>query len=438
MRFLNSVKSLYAAVGILVLTIGLGAYVDIENEAMHARNLEVNTNLERMVRLNQELSNMLVIAVLKQSALGTASYDNVKANLLQTMLTVTEATKTQVFAQEIASLSTTQTQLRELEGKVIALINDDHWDAASEILFGDVYSLTTKTYAVDSEAAVGSVTGELVAAAQRFGHLKDAALGLRVGALILLVWVGVMFSRRSRVNLAEQMRLRQEVTVAYRDMEARVQERTADLERTTQRLALENEERVRSDDRTRLILGSVGEGIFGVSTEGRCTFINAAASQLLGFSSDEILGQDIPQLIHHSRSDGSHLAAQDCPMSAKFSLSGQRRSASGEALWRKDGTCFISEYSVTPFVDEKGETSGAVVVFRDITEQLNSQLELQQRMDELQRFNHLTMGREDRMIALKQEINALLQAQGLEKKYPRADEIELLPMVPEQVPGGAL
>lgn len=438
MRFLNSVKSLYAAVGILVLTLGLGVYVDIENEAMHARNLEVNTSLERMVRLNQELESMLVIAVLKQSALGTASYGTDRDQLLQTMATVTEATKTQRFAQEIVALSSTQAQLREIEAKVLAAINDDKWDAASETLFGDEYSLTTKTYAVDSEAAVGSATSEMADSARQFGRVKDAALGFRVVALVLLVWIGVMFSRRSRADVSEQKRLRDEVTVAYGDMEARVLERTADLEKTTQRLAVENEERVRSDNRTRLILSSVGEGILGVDAQGKGTFINAAATQLLGFSSDEIVGQDVQSLIHHSRADGSPLTAHECPMHVRHASAGRPRTATGEVLWRKDGSHFLSEYSVTPFVQEKGRSSGAVVVFRDITEQLNNQQELQERMHELQRFNRLTMGREDRMIALKQEVNALLQAKGQEPKYPNAEENPTQAAAAEQAQGSAL
>ncbi len=422
MRFLNSVKSLYAAVGILILALGLGAYVDRQNEAMHNRNLAVNSGLERMVRLNQELTNMLVIAVLKQSALGTASYDTVNVDLKQTMATVTEISRTQSFSQEIISLRTSQEQLRAKENMAVQMISLDKWDAASDILFGDDYLLSRKTYEVDSDAAVGAAMAELSAEAQRFGRIKDIALGLRLGALVLLVLIGVMFSRRSRADLAEQRRLREEITVAYRDMEARVLERTADLEKTTQRLALENEERVRSDNRTRLILGSVGEGIFGVDTQGKGSFINAAGTHLLGFSENEILGQDIPRLIHHSRADGSPLAPQDCPMHADYALSGRHRQASSEVLWRKDGSYFFSEYSVTPFMDEKGQPVGAVVVFRDITEQLKNQQELQDRMDELQRFNRLTMGREDRMIALKQEVNALLQAQGLDKKYRSSDE----------------
>lgn len=365
---------------------------------------------------------MLVIAVLKQNALGTASYDTVNADLKQTMATVIEITRARGFTQEIISLRSSQDQLREKENMAVQMIALDKWDAASDILFGDDYMLSKKTYEVDSEAAVGAALTELSTTAQRFGRIKDAALALRVGALVLLVWIGVMFSRRSRADVAEQMRLRDEIAVAYRDMEARVLERTADLETSTQRLAAENEERVRSDNRTRLLLGSVGEGIFGVDTQGRGTFINAAGAQLLGISAEEILGQDIASLIHHSRADGSPLAPQDCPMHVLHALSGQPRTASAEVLWRKDGTHFFSEYSVTPFMDEKGQPSGAVVVFRDITEQLKNQQELQERMDELRRFNRLTMGREDRMIALKQEVNALLQAQGLDKKYRSADE----------------
>lgn len=437
MRFLNSVKSLYVAVGILVLTLGWGVYVDVENETLHARRLEVNIGLERMVRLNQELTNMLAIAVLKQSALGTASYDTVKDSLQQTMETVTEATRAQGFAQEIASLSGTQGQLRGIEGKVISLINDDHWDKASELLFGDGYSLTSKTYAVDSEAAIGAVMGELAATAQRLEQLRYVALGLRGAALVLLVWIGVMFSRRSRADLAEQMRLREEISVAYRDVEARVLERTSDLETTTQRLALENEERAKSDQRIRLILDSAGEGIVGVDASGRGVFFNQVATRLLGYGAAEMVGVELHRLIHHQRADGSPLPEEECPMHLACAQ-GLDRKVSGEVLWRKDGSAFLSEYSVTAIRDDQGHHSGAVVVFRDITEQRRNQQELQERMDELQRFNRLTMGREDRMIALKQEVNALLQAQGLAKKYRSADEQTALPATAEIEQGGAL
>ncbi|TRZ95794.1 MAG: PAS domain S-box protein [Rhodocyclaceae bacterium] len=420
MRFLSSVKSLYAAVVILFLTIGLGSYVDLRNEGMHAEHLEINTGLERMVRLNKELTSMLVIAVLKNSALGTASYDTVKNDLDQTMKTVIDLTSKQNSQQEVASVSNSQVQLREMEGRAREFINSENWDGAHAILFGDDYMLTTKTYEVDSESAVSAVMSDLATTSTRFARIRNVALGLRIGALLLLIWIGVMFSRKVRADLAEQMRLRDEITEAYDAMEARVRERTADLEESGKKLALENEERVKSDSRTRLILNSAGEGIFGLDAEERGTFFNDAAAKLLGYSADEMGGREIHSLIHHSLADGTPLAPEDCPMHVAC-VTGKSAKVSNEVLWRKDGSWFFGDYSVTPIVDDKGGAAGAVVVFRDISEQRKNQEELQMRMGELERFNRLTMGREERMIQLKQEINTLLEAQGAKKRYKDLD-----------------
>lgn len=420
MRFLNSVKSLYAAVGILVLMMGLGSYVDFKSETMHAQQLEINVSLEKMVRLNQELGSMLVIAALKNNALGTASYETVKNDLRQTMDTVTELTKTRGFLQEITSLSETQAQLRAMETKALALINDEDWAAASAILFGDDYMLTKKTYEIDSESAVSAVTGELAASAQHVSRIRDGALALRMTALVLLLWVGVMFSRRSRDDLAEQTRLRGEITDAYREMEARVQQRTADLATTSERLTEENAQREKSDRRSRLILNSAGEGIIGLDASGHGVFINQAGTALLGYADADILDQEIRALIHHQRADGSPLPATECPLHLAC-LEARACKISDQTLWRKSASGFLAEYSVTPILNEHGDNEGAVVVFRDITEQRRNERELQQRMDELQRFNRLTIGREERMIALKQEINQLLAELGREQKYADPD-----------------
>lgn len=420
MRFLSSVKALYVAVLILGLTLGLGSYVDLKNEAMHRQHLEITTGLERMVRLNQELTNMLVIAVLKQNALGTASYATVKSDLDQTMKSVADLTATQNLQQEITSLGESQTQLRNIEGRAFELIEKEQWPDASLLLFADDYMLAKKTYEVDSESAVGAVMTELAATATRFGHVRDAALAMRLGALLLLIWIGFNFSRKISADLTQQKRLRDEITEAYDAMEARVRERTADLESSAKKLAQENEERLKADGRTRLILNSASEGIFGLDADERVTFFNDTAARLLGYGADEIAGKTIHDVIHHARADGSPLAPEDRPLHIACAT-GQRRTVTGETLWRKDGTAFLSEYSVNPIAGETAGTAGAVVVFRDITEQRKSQDEVQQRMDEMERFNRLTMGREERMIRLKMEINRLLAAQGATKKYQEID-----------------
>jgi diguanylate cyclase (GGDEF)-like protein/PAS domain S-box-containing protein len=122
-----------------------------------------------------------------------------------------------------------------------------------------------------------------------------------------------------------------------------------------------------SEERFRLLLESAGEGIYGLDTEGRCTFVNGAALAMIGRTRAEVVGQDVHGLIHHSRTDGSPNPPEECRMCDAF-RSGHSRERIIETLWRGDGTSFVAEYSARPMYAE-GHITGAVIVFRDVTEQ---------------------------------------------------------------------
>jgi len=61
--------------------------------------------------------------------------------------------------------------------------------------------------------------------------------------------------------------------------------------------------------KTKLILKSAGEGIFGLDLDGNTTFVNPVAEKILGFKEEELLGQLQHGLTHHTKSDGSPLPA---------------------------------------------------------------------------------------------------------------------------------
>jgi len=130
-----------------------------------------------------------------------------------------------------------------------------------------------------------------------------------------------------------------------------------------------------SEERSRLILGSIDEGILGMDIDGRASFINPAGAAMLGYQAEELVGQGVHAKIHHSHPDGSPLPREDCPMYAT-AHDGQPRSIDDEVLWRKDGSCFPVEYSTTP-VKKGGENVGTVVAFRDITERKAAEQRLQ-------------------------------------------------------------
>ena len=121
-----------------------------------------------------------------------------------------------------------------------------------------------------------------------------------------------------------------------------------------------------SEERTRLLLESVGEGVFGVDLDGIVTFVNPAALTMLGYERDDMTGKDAHSLIHHTRSDGGRYPIEECPMWRAYII-GESTSADDEMLWRKDGSGFSARYYSTPIVREN-DIVGAVISFMDITE----------------------------------------------------------------------
>jgi len=116
-----------------------------------------------------------------------------------------------------------------------------------------------------------------------------------------------------------------------------------------------------------LLLNSVGDGIYGLDLEGRTTFVNLKAVNLVGYNLEEMMGRPQHDLIHHTKSYGSPYRREECPIYTTFK-DGQVHHVETEVFWRKDGTSFPVAYTSTPIHDENGELQGAVAVFSDITE----------------------------------------------------------------------
>lgn len=114
-----------------------------------------------------------------------------------------------------------------------------------------------------------------------------------------------------------------------------------------------------------LILHSAGEGICGLDLEGKITFANPAAARMAGWDIEELIGQPMHAILHHSKSDGTPYRETACPLCAVFT-DGTVHRIDTEVFWRKDGTSFPVEYIRTP-IREHAELVGAVVTFKDIT-----------------------------------------------------------------------
>jgi len=138
----------------------------------------------------------------------------------------------------------------------------------------------------------------------------------------------------------------------------------------------DSEARLReNEEKIRLLLDSTAEGIYGIDSQGRCTFSNPSCARLLGFERPEdLLGRNMHELTHHTRMDGTPYPWEECTVHQSLQA-GKRLHSDQEVFWRPDGTSFPAEFWCYP-VRRGTELIASVVTFVDITERKQVEMEM--------------------------------------------------------------
>ncbi len=126
------------------------------------------------------------------------------------------------------------------------------------------------------------------------------------------------------------------------------------------------------------ILNAISEGIYGLDTSGRIIFANPAAATIMGCPADELVGKNFFSL--HFGTDDQGL--DQLPAHATC-CEGVVEYQRGVEMRRFDGSTFPADYRSTP-KREGDELRGAVVVFRDITIELQNETALDEARDLVQ------------------------------------------------------
>lgn len=152
-----------------------------------------------------------------------------------------------------------------------------------------------------------------------------------------------------------------------------------------------------------LILNFAGEGIYGVNMEGKITFVNPTAASMLGWETAELIEKPHNQTMHYSKSDGVIYLPAECPV-LKALNEGLSHHSDTDYLWRKNDSKFPVEYTSTP-IRENGKQTGAVVVFRDISERRNIERKLKAAIVQA---NNANKSRSDFLAVMSHEIRTPL------------------------------
>lgn len=117
----------------------------------------------------------------------------------------------------------------------------------------------------------------------------------------------------------------------------------------------------------RIALGSIGDGVITTDINGNITILNGVAQKLTGWTLTDAEGQPLVkvfQIFHEdTRQPVENPALRALREGTVFGLSNQT------VLIARDGTERAIDDSAAPIRDDAGTISGAVLVFRDISEQ---------------------------------------------------------------------
>ncbi len=488
MKYLKSIKALYFSVGILLITAFLGQYLDYDYEKMTTTHRDLRVRIERLIRYNIDLSSTVNQAIIGEDSNHIAKYEKLLQTMEQNIKTMRNLSEDEEVNSALDIVDSATMVRKKLEVEAIIAAKDGNISKSRSIVQSAEYRKIRKIYSEGNARAFRIITARILEKEDFFKNIKLAAQIVRISAIMLLIWVGILFTRRIKQDIAEQQKLESEIRKVNLGLEEKIKERTLELENAWKELrdvnlqlssrneALNkstmvalgdiegiiksvnsifcekfkyNEDELigkpfrilnsgyhsrefwknlwttllsgktwrgeikdrckdgsfiwldtiivpvadsqtdkvieffimrfditesknleiiikEAEERNKLVLESMNDGLFGIDLEGRVTFVNNSACAMLGFSEKELMGNNIHKLIHHSFANGNAYPVEQSPMTRTY-VEGRSFDVKNESFWKKNGSSFPVEYSSTPML-KNGKIIGAVVSFRDVSE----------------------------------------------------------------------
>jgi PAS domain S-box-containing protein len=142
---------------------------------------------------------------------------------------------------------------------------------------------------------------------------------------------------------------------------------------------------IKSEERWATTLESSGDAVIATDTFGKVTFMNAVAEKLTGWTLNEASQKPVNQ-VFRIFDEQTHLKVDDLVdrVFEKGLVTGLVHPA---ILIRKDGTEVAIDDSAAPILNEAGKLTGAVLVFRDITEHKRIEKKLEDSRNKMEIMN---------------------------------------------------
>jgi PAS domain S-box-containing protein len=167
----------------------------------------------------------------------------------------------------------------------------------------------------------------------------------------------------------------------------------------------------KSEERYHLIDEASQDLIYSYDQQSRFTHANSSTCRLLGLKPEQIIGKTHEEL---------GFSPEQCQEWARLhqQVYQSDQTVTAETTTAiQDGAIGYFEVVLNPIHDESGQIIGIAGMTRDINARKQAEAQINEQLDELRRWHNITLGRENRILELKMEVNQLLAKAGQPPRY---------------------
>ncbi len=233
-------------------------------------------------------------------------------------------------------------------------------------------------------------------------------------------------------NISISKKTEIEIKKQNEKLEATVQQRTRDLNKILQQLEISGSKLDEAIVFQNALLDNAGAMIIAVDNKGIVTLFNRAASLMLGYSPNEVIGKHTPALFQQKSDSDKKIKI----LAEKYNLSGKskfeiltykaKNNIHDEDEYhyvRKDGSTFLVLLTVTAIRNANGAVTGFAGIATDISERKKAEKELRQALENEIGLNEL----KSRFVSMashefRTPLSTVLSSAYLIEKYASAED----------------
>ena len=198
--------------------------------------------------------------------------------------------------------------------------------------------------------------------------------------ILILAIVTIRLGHVLHASDQQRMEILQSLQEARTQLEIKVEERTQDLLKSNQALALEVDQRKQTEAQFRTLLESAPDATVIVNAAGEIILVNYEAEKLFGYRREELIGKEVEMLLPAAQHE-AHIAHR-----AGYGKNQRAREMGGSGLGlfalRKNGGQFPVEIKLSPIhFDNETLTFSSI---RDVTERKEIEQSLRAAEEQLQ------------------------------------------------------